>query len=296
MFDLSQSTVAVVLILFGAFLIHVPLLWARSRNVLPIYASIFLFLDPFTTVGGSDEIVYIKVARIYCTGLMIVSALISRSKPQFGLASGSFLVFAMFFAFSALWSDEPIAALEAKVAIFLPALCAGICLGDRFRTPAESQAAMRPLIVTAFVFSLIMLPEAMSDLARGIVRFQPWGLNAVRLGVSGYSFFAIGLAGLIADRNWWFKIMSGVAAYSMGIVLVMTGSRGPAAVALIIVACITLFGVRWRLKGGIVAILGLACAALLCTFLLGSRNYSNFEREGFTGREMIWGTSFFSNE
>lgn len=278
----------------GAILVHIPLFWARQYNLTPLYLGLFLVLDPLSAVEENDVTV-VKYARVYCTVLMTLSAFLSPGRFRLGLASTAFLIFSIYFALSALWSDLPGPALLAKGPIFLTALVAGLSCGDHFRSPEMSRNSTRWLIIFAAAVAAVSLPAALLSIAKG-VRFTPWLINPVRIGSSAYAFFVFAMVGVFSDTKWYYKVTAGIASCSLALVIVATGTRGAAASAAIVATFILLLGLRWNINRLTLAALLLVGFLVISATFITSEQLRFLEREGLTGRESLWEAALWNTQ
>ncbi len=281
-----------LLTLAGAIviLVHVPLLWIRRYNLTPFYISLFLILDPLSSIRA--DITLLKWARTYCAFLIAFSAFLSSERPKFGLASTSTLVFAVYFALSGMWSDYPGEALLLKFSTFFLTLVAGIAAGNICISGGKFRATIHWLVIIGGIAALLLFPGAIESVVRGY-RFNPLMINPIRIGVSCYAIFAVSLTGAIGDTKQGFKIFAGITTCLFAFIVFATGSRGPAAAVVIITATLMLMGFRWNALRAIATVtIALALIGIWILFL-DSDQFTYLERSGFTGREKIWGESLW---
>lgn len=227
------------MILFVASLLvlaHVVLfflLFSQRINVLYLLAASFIFVAP---ISGSSlqNVVYFKYGRVYITLLLVAIPILILRQYRLGPASIAFMTFVTVYALAALWSQYPLWGLAYK-GLFALTVLSGILLACNTRSLNDLKWGLRVLLFGGLVFAFFILLEFVRNPAAvgHVGRLMAFGINPNRIGqtVAPLVIISVFLV-LYSDSKPWRLV-----GYAMGAlfsaVIVYTGSRGAAGMALI---------------------------------------------------------------
>lgn len=266
----------------------VVLVAARWVNAIFLICAAFLLASPLsvaTDLGGGVEL--IKWGRVYLSILMIVTYVGMFRVFRLGPAGLAFMVFLGFYTAAGIWSPSPLAAIAFK-GLYALVVVAGVLMASSIRDFPELRTNLRVLLLGAGAYGLLVLAGLAREpgaLLSG--RLEIWGWNANRLGHDAAAMIALSFfVGLYDTSRIWKLIGLGMAAF-FGIVVLGTGSRAAAGMALLSCAVMAAPLFRRPVLLSILVLLG----GLLLNFVSGMVASDATERLGeinFSNRWSVW--------
>ncbi|MGQ0633594.1 MAG: O-antigen ligase family protein [Planctomycetaceae bacterium] len=205
---------------------------ARFRPIF-LLAGAFVLLAPLSVASGLGLSEPAKYARLATTLLIVLTGAIGGGGLRMGGAGRAMTAFIAIFIVSGFWSDNPVYACLYK-GMFGLSFLSGLVLVNSVRSVDEFKKGLRLLgfvaVFAAFVALLVFLRDP--DASSSLERMSVFGLNANLLGEASALLWILCLYLATNHRSRFWLALMGLACAALGLIIIGTGSRGAALMAL----------------------------------------------------------------
>jgi len=263
---------------------HLALLvLARSINIVFVACAAFLVISPLSVaLDLGVGISILKWVRVYSSLLMVAVYFLTLRTFRLGPAGWALLLFVGFYTLAGIWSPNPASAIAFKGTYAIVVL-GGILLAASIRDFTELRVDLRILFVGSIVYCAFVL----AGMARepGAIfsgRLQIWGWNSNRTGHDAAAMLALALFIGLYERSRLWKFAGLCLTIFFAFVVVATGSRAAAGMA--VISAVVLAAPLFRrpvlltfiaLTGGILVNVILETVSAFAVERLGEVDFSN---------------------
>lgn len=228
MASLSNSTLIIVTIVFT--LLHIGLLACIiffKKKLHPMYYMLLIFgtmlyVSPFYNVTCSNTGRWL---RLYVVVLTAVIGLLFYRPKQIGFPAKVAIFFAVFMIFNSVRENSAVIAITYK-GIFLLCIMSGIMIAHSVRDQTKVLKQLRWFVALMFVYSFFFIHYI--GTVSGSGRLLYGAIGPMALGISaGSALVLCAYVGMYDSAKVW-KIISVFVCIVLGVVILLTGSRGPA--------------------------------------------------------------------
>lgn len=198
-----------------------------------LLTGLFLILAPLSVATGLESQSAAKYLRVLTSVGILLCGLLGSARLRFGGAARAWLLFGLVWLASALWSDSPGWAMFHKVMFFF-VLNAGIILGASIRSLADLERGVRFLGLASLIAAVAVIGAYLKDpnAATAGDRLALWGMNANLVAQTAAPLTVFCLFLTLNSCTVRGQACAALAFVLLLAILVMTGSRGGAVMAL----------------------------------------------------------------
>jgi O-antigen ligase len=203
-----------------------------SRRFHPLYllACAFILLAPLSAAPGLSISNAAKYARVGVGFLMVLVGLVGFRPKWPGAASVALMAFAVFYIFAAVWGPDPISGVFYK-SFFGATLLGGLFMAYNVRSRQQLDQGLRLIGMTAGFAGLFLFMVYLANPTGE--RMSVGGLNPNRIGQDAAPLLILCAHLAIYDRSRAWKVFAFFVCGLMILIVVLTGSRASAAMAII---------------------------------------------------------------
>lgn len=231
--DIDTRTLAMIVAVGLAAHLLLVLLAQRINPLFLLFAA-FLVFSPFSAATELPGVVGAKYARVYVTLLIpaVGFLLLRLYRPR--PAGVAFLAFMTLYCLAGLWSDRPVDAALYKGNFALVAV-GGLMIAYSLSDFHDLRKGLRVTLLAASVFGVLTLiniavnPSAITHLGR----LSVWGMNPNRIGQTAAPMLILCAPVALYDPSKLWRLFAYAVGASLAIIIVYTGSRGAAGMAMI---------------------------------------------------------------
>ena len=233
---MSWDGLPLLIAAISAVLIGHVALWIASRryNALFLLAAAFCIVSPLSAATALPIVGLAKYARVYVTVIMLVVGVLLWGLIRWRTAAWALMVFVAYYTLAGVWSDYPLQALSYK-GLYAAATVSGLLLAYGVRDLWDLRSGLRilalaaGLLAVAILLDLLRNPSAISHIGR----LATWGINPNRIGqtVAPLMFVTAFVALYDVSRRW--RTFGYATSAMLALIILYTGSRGAAGMALV---------------------------------------------------------------
>jgi O-antigen ligase len=205
---------------------------ARFRPIF-LLAGAFVLLAPLSVATGLGLSEPAKYARLATTVLIVLAGAATGRGLRMGAAGKAMTAFVAIFIGACVWSGNPVYACFYK-GMFGLSFMSGLVLVNSVRSVEEFTKGLRLLgfvaVLAAFVALAVFLRDP--DASTSLERMSVFGLNANLLGEASALLWILCLYLATSQRSRFWLALMALACGALGLIIIGTGSRGAALMAL----------------------------------------------------------------
>jgi O-antigen ligase len=280
------------LFLGGVALVALHVIWgllSQRWHPLWLLIGVFLLVETFSRAIELPGVTALKYFRVYITALMLIVALWSVNLRQLRGPLIPWLLFCLYFFLAALYSDYVLYGLFYK-GLFLALALSGAILTFTINSLDDLNRLTRLLLGAVAAFEVLILIGLLNEPGQlaSLGRAEVFGINPNSLGLSGALALPLCLYSIFYDKRTFGHIVALPTAIIALLIVLLSGSRGAVAVA--VIGSFAVFAPLVKSPKALVAG-GTLTAALTClviVLLADSQAVGRLDTWSLATRQGIW--------